>query len=122
MGFYIEDYGSTNGTWLRISPELTPSAEYQLEHESYVKLGTAITYICRINNGSSLVALNNNDNSKLEGETMLDENTCRICHKNENNCLFLPCSHNLCCIECSSVLDKCIDCDHSIDEKIKIHK
>jgi pSer/pThr/pTyr-binding forkhead associated (FHA) protein len=25
--FYIEDYGSTNGTWIRISPEHTISPE-----------------------------------------------------------------------------------------------
>ena len=65
MGFYIEDYGSTNGTWLRISPELTQSIEYPLEHESYVKLGTAITYICRINNGNNVAPLQDNEFSKI---------------------------------------------------------
>lgn len=28
--FYIEDYGSTNGTWMRISPEFTISKEIEL--------------------------------------------------------------------------------------------
>jgi len=30
--FYIEDYESTNGTWIRISPEFTISKQIDLEN------------------------------------------------------------------------------------------
>lgn len=60
--------------------------------------------------------------SENDGE-MVDESVCRICKKSENDCLFLPCSHNICCMQCSLELDdNCPECSHQIGEKIKIHK
>lgn len=47
--FWIEDYGSTNGTWMRLSMPNMPSEECEIYNESIIKIGTTITYICRIN-------------------------------------------------------------------------
>ena len=50
--FYLEDYGSTNGTWVRLSMPKTPSVETPVQDGTIVKIGTTITYICRINSHS----------------------------------------------------------------------
>ena len=47
--FWLEDYGSTNGTWIRLSPPNTPSVETPIQDGSIIKIGTTITYICRVN-------------------------------------------------------------------------
>lgn len=74
--FYIEDYGSTNGTWIRISAESLVSPEVPIEHESIIKLGTAITYICKVHQGAKP------GRKPIEQQSeMVDENMCRICKK-----------------------------------------
>jgi hypothetical protein len=46
---------------------------------------------------------------------MVDENLCKVCKIAENNCLFLPCSHNICCMECCGELgNTCPECYHQI--------
>lgn len=47
--FYLEDFGSTNGTWIRISKENQKSKEFPLGNGSIVKVGTTVTYLCRKN-------------------------------------------------------------------------
>lgn len=56
--FWVEDYGSTNGTWIRLSPPKTPSQEVAVTDGTIIKVGTTITYICRIqsNTGSEMIA------------------------------------------------------------------
>ena len=50
--FMIEDFSSTNGTWMRLSLPGKKSDEVLLHNGTIIKLGTTITYICRIHEES----------------------------------------------------------------------
>lgn len=47
--WYVEDLGSTNGTWIRLSDEGVKSDKWKLEDKSQFKLSTNLTYECRRN-------------------------------------------------------------------------
>lgn len=47
--WYVEDLGSTNGTWIRLSEQGVKSAKWKLEDKSQFKLSTNLTYECRRN-------------------------------------------------------------------------
>jgi len=42
--WYVEDLGSTNGTWIRLSEEGVKSGKWKLEDKSQFKLSTNLTY------------------------------------------------------------------------------
>ena len=48
----MEDLGSTNGTWIRLSEEGTKSTKWKLEDKTQFKLSTNLTYECRRNTGN----------------------------------------------------------------------
>ncbi|KAH3733194.1 hypothetical protein DPMN_039619 [Dreissena polymorpha] len=59
-------------------------------------------------------------------ETLMEQNQrlksillCHICHKNQINALFLPCTHHKYCVECTKVNDRCPDCGRPIKERIR---
>ena len=47
--WYIEDLGSTNGTWIRISKPGVNSGKWLLEDKSQFKISSNNTYECRRN-------------------------------------------------------------------------
>ena len=47
--WYVEDLGSTNGTWIRLSEEGLKSGKWRLEDKTQFKLSTNLTYQCRRN-------------------------------------------------------------------------
>ena len=47
--WYVEDLGSTNGTWIRLSEEGEKSMKWKLEDKDQFKLSTNLTYECRRN-------------------------------------------------------------------------
>ncbi|XP_052281864.1 putative inhibitor of apoptosis [Dreissena polymorpha] len=63
-----------------------------------------------------------------EPETLLKENQllkgflrCHSCHTNQVNCLFLPCTHHIYCLDCTQYSEKCPDCDKPIKERIRTY-
>jgi pSer/pThr/pTyr-binding forkhead associated (FHA) protein len=85
--FMIEDFSSTNGTWVRLSLPYKKSSEVELKNGTIIKLGTTITYICRIH-----------EEKKKVDTFMEDEgNSCPGCLKATKNCLTMPCQHNVYC-------------------------
>ncbi|XP_052240081.1 uncharacterized protein LOC127850802 isoform X3 [Dreissena polymorpha] len=59
-------------------------------------------------------------------KTLMDQNQrlksillCHLCHKNQVNALFLPCTHHKYCMDCTQHKDSCPDCGRAIKEKIR---
>ena len=46
---YIEDMGSTNGSWVRLSKEQTQSGLFELLDGMIFKIGSNLTYTCKKN-------------------------------------------------------------------------
>lgn len=46
--YYIEDMGTTNGSWLRLSSEGEASTFYELTDKLVFKFGSNQTYSCKI--------------------------------------------------------------------------
>ena len=46
--YYLEDMATTNGSWLRLSPEGYRSPPYELKDKQVFKLGASQSYSCRI--------------------------------------------------------------------------
>ncbi|KAH3806752.1 uncharacterized protein LOC127834837 isoform X2 [Dreissena polymorpha] len=59
-------------------------------------------------------------------DTLMEQNQrlksillCHVCHKNQINALFLPCTHRKYCLECTEHIDRCPDCTRPIKERIR---
>ncbi|CAD8097383.1 unnamed protein product [Paramecium sonneborni] len=106
----IEDHSSTNGTWLRISPDGQPSSIYpitQNDEITIIRIGTVNQYLCQLDKFS----INFNE-----------YNFCTQCLENERDALFLPCKHNSTCFKCSKNLQLCPICKMKISQQIRIYK
>ncbi|CAD8205181.1 unnamed protein product [Paramecium pentaurelia] len=106
----LEDHGSTNGSWLRLSGEGKMSNLYYLEsvEETVIRIGTTNQYICQQN--------------KMKINEIQGDNLCIICVEKERDCLILPCKHNATCLKCCKNLSVCPLCRVKILETIRIYK
>lgn len=94
--FFIEDMGTTNGTWERLSLEGENSELYEIKDKTVFKIGTNQTYTCKIK--LSLVSQKTHPNA------------CVICCEQDKDCVYMPCKHNTACIKCSKNLKECPIC------------
>ncbi|EGR33735.1 hypothetical protein IMG5_041730 [Ichthyophthirius multifiliis] len=116
MKIILEDHGSTNGSWLRLSKEGIQSESYSLDNNTTFKIGTTSTYNCKI--------------KCLEKENFQQQNNgipnmvqwCVICCENERNVVFIPCRHNCTCIQCSKNIQECPICRTQIRDTVQIYK
>ncbi|CAK84521.1 unnamed protein product (macronuclear) [Paramecium tetraurelia] len=106
----LEDHGSTNGSWMRLSGEGKMSNLFYLDpnEEIIIRIGTTNQYICQQN--------------KMKVNEISGENLCIICVERERDCLILPCKHNATCLKCSKSLALCPFCRVKIQETIRIYK
>lgn len=96
--FYLEDQCSTNGTWRRLSPEGSESEGVLLENGSIFKIGITMSYVCKTKKQMQVVHQ--------------VVSACVVCCDQENDCLYLPCKHNVCCFKCSKNMQKCPICKY----------
>lgn len=94
--YYIEDMGTTNGTWERLSMESEPSELFEIKDKTVFKIGSNQTYVCKIK--MALVSQKTHPNA------------CVICCDQDKDCVYLPCKHNTACIKCSKNLKECPIC------------
>jgi len=106
--YYIEDMGTTNGTWERLSMEAQHSNLFEIEHETMFKIGSNQTYTCKIK--TSMVS------------QRAHQNACVICCDLDKDCVYMPCKHNTACIKCSKNLKECPICRMKIEEIVRIYK
>ena len=106
--FYVEDLGSTNKTWMRVSGEGEASGEFSIHIDDIIKIGSTVLQ----------VALNEEICNK---ENITDETACKICFTSEPNTLCYPCGH-LFCFSCLRKCKQCPVCRQEITDKVKVYK
>ena len=106
--FYVEDLGSTNKTWMRISEEAEASAEFSIHIDDIIKIGSTVLQ----------VAINEEVCNK---ENVSEETACKICFTAEPNTLCYPCGH-LFCLSCLRKCKQCPVCRQEITDKVKVYK
>ena len=104
--FYIEDIGSTNKTWLRISAEGEPSADYAVYIDDIIKIGSTVLQ----------VQLNEEPSNK---ENVSEDKACKICFEKAPDTLCYPCGH-LFCSTCLRKCKQCPVCRQEITDKVKV--
>ena len=106
--FYVEDMGTTNGTWRRLSYEGEVSLLFEIADKTVFKIGSSQTYVCTIK--TTFVSQRTHPNA------------CIICYDNDKDCVYMPCKHNAACIRCSKNLKECPICRFKIDDFVRIYK
>ena len=71
------------------------------------------------------LASNSNENSKENDRKKLElinQRTCKVCLDRFYDCMFMPCNHLCCCLQCASALKQCPLCRQKLDKIIKIYR
>eukprot|EP00828_Plagiopyla_frontata_P027466 TRINITY_DN35672_c0_g1_i1.p1 TRINITY_DN35672_c0_g1~~TRINITY_DN35672_c0_g1_i1.p1 ORF type:complete len:209 (+),score=40.74 TRINITY_DN35672_c0_g1_i1:320-946(+) len=106
---FIEDVGSTNGTWYCIGRSEQKYAEtYKITDNVIIKLGQA----CQIK-----AMLKQNEKAQSNEQQQL----CCICLEQPKNAVLMPCRHNAICMECANKVKLCPMCQEKIVEIVKIY-
>ena len=59
---------------------------------------------------------------KDEIQNLIDEQTCKVCLDRTSNCVFQPCGHVCCCVECAGAVNKCPICRQALKTIIKFYR
>ena len=139
---FLEDVGSTNSTWLRLSAEGQMSLKYKLQAHDIVKIGSTVflvQQITRVSNSGNMHIINSahrgimndpDDQNSPRSQSKLDETSnseggslCSICYWRKANIALIPCGHSSFCKECIlKVESECPVCRTPITGKINIFK
>ena len=120
--FFLEDIASTNGSWLRLSPEGIKSEPVPLRHGTIFKIGNSAMYeVDDSNNNSANKIEVEEQNIKQEGGKQ-GNTLCSICWEDERDCVILPCRHNVTCMKCVKGVKVCPICRTHIDDLYRIFK
>lgn len=142
--YILEDVGSTNRTWLRLSNEGEKSINHQLSQSDIIKIGSTVflvQQIRRVSDSVNMPIINSNhrsveiENKKSnhkelitaiqEEEDQLNNsslNLCKICYNKTGNIALITCGHSNFCFDCSEKFHECPVCRAPIIDKIKIFK
>lgn len=114
--FVLEDMGSTNGIWHRLSSEGVASKPYLINKDLIFKIG---------GNSSYQIIRSSSQNKKQQDEEQQKGplgDSCSVCWDSDKDCLIMPCRHNVSCLKCAKILKKCPYCRETILDLIKIYK
>lgn len=115
--FVLNDIGSTNRTWRRISAEGEASECIPIVIGDVIKIGSTVLVV-QLPDASQIEEINE---SKTENESIKEENACKICFYRECDVCCYPCGHlfcNRCVIKCHS----CPICRKDIQDRVKLYK
>ena len=115
--FVLNDIGSTNRTWRRISAEGEPSDNIPIVIGDVIKIGSTVLLV-QLPDASQIEEINE---SKAEGEPIKEENACKICFSRECDVCCYPCGH-LFCNRCVSKCQLCPVCRKEIQDRVKLYK
>lgn len=132
--FNVEDEGSTNKTWVRLSGEGCKSKPFAIASGDIGKVGASTFVVqakaCAENpkvppsQAQSCVATPKGDEvtrgGPNENKPVID--ACKVCHKNEANVVFIPCGHNCTCYVCGKGCAECPSCKKEVFGSFKINK
>ena len=116
--FLLNDVGSTNRTWQRISAEGDISEEFPIVVGDVIKIGSTVLLV-QLPDASQIEELS--DSSKCEGEPIKEESACKICYAREANVCCYPCGH-LICQKCAYKCSVCPICRKEIQDRVKLYK
>ena len=75
------------------------------------------------------LAANSNENSKenpkendRKKQELINQRTCKVCLDRFYDCIFIPCNHLCCCLQCASALKQCPLCRQKLDKIIKVYR
>jgi len=119
--YVLEDVGSTNRTWLRLSNEGEKSINHQLSMGDIIKIGSTVFLVQQIRKVSysdNMPIINSNhragedvntNNKNKEAITALQEqvaslnnsslNLCKICYNKTGNIALITCGHSNFCFD-----------------------
>lgn len=138
--YFLEDVGSTNRTWLRLSAEGQMSVQYKLEVCDIIKIGSTVflvQQITRVSNSGNMPIINPshrgilNDPDPISDQVSVSDDSvsqsgaelCKICFAKKSNIALIPCGHSTFCRECAMKFDnECPVCRTVITGKIKLYK
>ena len=115
--FVLNDVGSTNRTWQRISPEGEPSDGFPIVVGDVLKIWSTVL-IVQLPDPSQIEEIND---SKNETEPVKEETACKICYAREANVCCYPCGH-LICQKCAIKCLVCPICRKDIQDRVKLYK
>lgn len=116
--FLLNDVGSTNRTWQRVSPEGETSEEFPIIVGDVIKIGSTVLLV-QLPDASQIDELS--DSSKCDGEPIKEETACKICYAREANVCCYPCGH-LICQKCAFKCSLCPICRKEIQDRVKLYK
>jgi pSer/pThr/pTyr-binding forkhead associated (FHA) protein len=106
--FVLEDLGSTNKTWKRLSEEGQKSEDFHMVLDDFIKIGSTVLLV-------QLCSFMCNK------ENVNEEDACKICFTYEPDTLCYPCGH-LFCFGCLRKCSQCPICRTDINDKVKVFK
>lgn len=115
--FVLNDVGSTNRTWQRISAESENSESFPIVVGDVLKIGSTVLLV-QLPDPSQIEDL---VESKIEDGSIKEENACKICFAREANVCCYPCGH-LICQNCAKKCTVCPICRKEIQDRVKLYK
>jgi hypothetical protein len=114
--FYLQDVGSTNRTWLRLSGENERSEHSPVVVGDIIKIGSTVLVV----QPADLSLLQIPDVRK-ELKKVSEDTACKICFSRDGDAALYPCGHVL-CDYCAHRCSNCPVCRREIQEIVKLYR
>jgi len=121
--FLLEDLGSTNKTWVRLSEEGARSRETPLAVGDVVKVGTTVLTVLPpdMSHFQSPVRAAVSEEPVDLTKSIAEEVACKICFARESNCALYPCGHVF-CDHCIANAHTCPVCRKPVRDRVKLFR
>lgn len=116
--FWLHDVGSTNRTWLRLSPENERSQPHPLIVGDILKIGSTVMLV-QVPDISQLLIPKPKQTEPAKNVN--EESACKICFNQESNAALYPCGHMF-CEYCATKCPNCPICRREIQEIVKLYR
>nr|XP_039257847.1 uncharacterized protein LOC120334399 [Styela clava] len=84
-----------------------------------VEAGPAVTQVKEVAQAVNLEE--NSESLQQQLDKIEEERMCKICFSNPADMVFIPCSHMICCMECTQAIRHCPVCRKKIEKAIKTY-
>lgn len=121
--FLLEDLGSTNKTWIRLSEEGVRSREAPLVVGDVIKVGTTVLTVLPpdMSHFQSPVRAAPPEEPVDLTKSIAEDVACKICFARESNCALYPCGHVF-CDHCTSNAHTCPVCRKPVRDRVKLFR
>lgn len=113
---FIQDVGSTNRTWIRLSEENERSEEIALIVGDIIKIGSTVLVVQVPD-----VSLLQIPQVKKEMKKVSEDIACKICFSRDGDAALYPCGHVL-CDYCAHRCQNCPVCRREIQEIVTLYR